>query len=168
MIGVDPFYKAAGKLRKGPLHWSEVNSWVPLLSTCMRKITPFLSVQLEIKYSCCRFWYCLKILSFQLFFPPFVEFIWMTLVNKTVQVSGVQFHNTSSVPSIVCSAPQLKLPSPFTRPPPTFLSPLTPADYKLFIGTLQELKGRSIESYCWLIPLLLLPLTMGTLSGTPS
>ena len=38
----------------------------------------------------------------------FVEFIGVTLVNKIIQVSSVQFSNTSSVYYIVCSTPKVK------------------------------------------------------------
>ena len=41
------------------------------------------------------------------------EFIRMTLVNKIIEVSGVQFSNTSTVHCIVCSPPQVK--SPFIK-----------------------------------------------------
>lgn len=43
------------------------------------------------------------------YFSIFIEYIGVALVNKTIQISGAQFYNTS-VPSIVCSPPK----SPFT------------------------------------------------------
>ena len=45
------------------------------------------------------------------FFFLFIEFIGVTLVNKIIQVSGVQFYNTSSVHCIMCSPPQVTSPS---------------------------------------------------------
>ena len=54
----------------------------------------------------------------------------MTLVNKIIQVSGAQFHNTSSVHYIVCSPTQWSLlPSPFT-----FLIPSSTSTHTLFPG----------------------------------
>ena len=41
----------------------------------------------------------------------YIELIGVTLVNKIIQVSVVQFYNTSSVHCIVCSPPQVKSPS---------------------------------------------------------
>ena len=51
----------------------------------------------------------------------FIEFIGVTLVNKLIQVSSVQFSNTSFVYCIVCSSPKVK--SPFLtidHPPPLY------------------------------------------------
>ena len=47
-------------------------------------------------------------------------FIGMTLVINIIQVSGVQFYNTSSVYCIVYSLPQVKSPSISINPPPIF------------------------------------------------
>ena len=51
-------------------------------------------------------------------FPPLISLTfslrwiyWVTLVNKIIQVSGVQFDNTSSAHCVVCSPPQVKSPS---------------------------------------------------------
>ena len=41
--------------------------------------------------------------------PPFIDCIGVTLVNRIMQVSGAQFHNTSSVHCTVCSPPQVDL-----------------------------------------------------------
>ena len=50
-------------------------------------------------------WYC-----FYFYFILFIiEYIEIILANKIIQVSSVQFHNTSSVNCIVCSPPQLFL-----------------------------------------------------------
>ena len=61
-------------------------------------------------------------------FSIFIEFIGVTLVNKIIQVSGVQFYNTLSVYCIGHSTPRSSLfPSPFTptlpstSPSPPFL-----------------------------------------------
>ena len=43
-------------------------------------------------------------------FISFIEIFVVTLVNKIIQVSGVQFYNTSFVHCIVCLPPQLKFP----------------------------------------------------------
>ena len=61
-------------------------------------------------------------------FPLSIELIEVTLVNNIVQISGAEFHSTSSVHCIVCSPPQVKSPSiiiyphlPFSiypQPPP--------------------------------------------------
>ena len=54
----------------------------------------------------------------------FIEFIGMTLVNKIIQVSGAQFHNTSSVYCIACLPPKSSLlPPPFVSPKPSSASP---------------------------------------------
>ena len=45
-----------------------------------------------------------------------LEFITVTLANKIMLVSGVQFHNTSSVNCIMCSPPQVKSPVTFFFP----------------------------------------------------
>ena len=50
----------------------------------------------------------------------FIECIGVTLVNKIVQVSRVQFYNTSSVYCIVHSPPQVKSPSITIDPPLPF------------------------------------------------
>ena len=67
-------------------------------------------------------------LSFFLVFKfIFIEFIGVTLVNKILQVSGVQFYNTSPVYCTVCSPPHLKSASITIYPPlpsPTSLHPL--------------------------------------------
>ena len=54
--------------------------------------------------------------SIRVFFPLkkmylfiFSEFIGVTLVNKIMQVSGVQSSNMSSIYCIVCSPPQIKV-----------------------------------------------------------
>ena len=47
----------------------------------------------------------------------FIKFIGVTLVNKIIQVSGAQFHNTSFVHWTVCSPPQVKSPSITIYPP---------------------------------------------------
>ena len=57
-------------------------------------------------------------MCFFLFFC--IEFIEVALVNKIIQVSGVQFYKTSSVYCIVCSPPQVKSPS-------TTIYPLIPS-----------------------------------------
>ena len=48
----------------------------------------------------------------------FIEFIGVALVNKIIQVSGIQFYNTSSVYCLVCSPRKSSL-----LPPPFFLMP---------------------------------------------
>ena len=59
----------------------------------------------------------------------FIEFIRVTLVNKIIYISGLQFYNTpvlynTSVYCIVCSLPQVEsLPSPFTPSDPLLLPP---------------------------------------------
>ncbi|KAF6125190.1 hypothetical protein HJG60_009715 [Phyllostomus discolor] len=67
-----------------------------------------------------------KLCSLAFFFlcmPPhfmfflFIEFIGVTLVNKMIQVSGAQFHSTSSVHCVVCSPPQVRSPSITIHPP---------------------------------------------------
>ena len=45
------------------------------------------------------------------------NFTWVTLVNKFIQVSGIQFYNTSSVYCVVCSPPKVKSPSITIYPP---------------------------------------------------
>ena len=67
-------------------------------------------------------WEALKtILRF--IYLTFIECIGVTLVNKTIQVSSVQFYNTSSV--IVCSPFKVKSPSITIYPPlPSSTSPI--------------------------------------------
>ena len=55
-----------------------------------------------------------------------MEFNWVTLINKIIQISGVQFYKTSSVYFIVCSPPQVKSPSITIYPTFTLLTLLTP------------------------------------------
>ena len=52
----------------------------------------------------------------------FIAFLRVTLVNKIIQVSGAQFHNTSPVHCIVCAPPRVRSLSPFSLlyPPPLF------------------------------------------------
>ena len=52
----------------------------------------------------------------------FIEFTGVTLINKIIQVLGVQFYSTSSVHCIVCSPPQVKSPSTTIYPPILFPS----------------------------------------------
>ena len=57
-----------------------------------------------------------------------IEFLGVTLDNKITQVSGAEFHSTSSVPHTVCSPPQSGLlPSPF--------APVSCLFYKRIIST---------------------------------
>ena len=52
-----------------------------------------------------------------LMFVFFIEYIGVTLVNKTIQVSSVQLNTTSSAPCIVLSLPKVKsLPVTFCHP----------------------------------------------------
>ena len=60
-------------------------------------------------------------LQTHLFLKYFIEFIGVTLVNTIMQVSGVQFYNTSSVYCTVCSPPQVKLSSIVIFPPFTLV-----------------------------------------------
>ena len=50
---------------------------------------------------------CWTISPLKLFVYLFIEFIRVTLVNESIQVSGAQFYNTSSVYCIVCSHPKV-------------------------------------------------------------
>ena len=52
-----------------------------------------------------------------LIFFLFIKFIGMTLVSKIMQVSGAEFHSTSSIYCIVCSPPQINSPSITIYPP---------------------------------------------------
>ena len=47
----------------------------------------------------------------------FIELIEVTLVKKIIEVSGAQFHDTSSGHCIVCSPPPVKSPSITLHPP---------------------------------------------------
>ena len=59
------------------------------------------------------------------FFFLFIEFVQVTLVNKTIQVAGAQFYNIPSVHYIVCLPPLVKFLSitiyPSTHPMPPIL-----------------------------------------------
>ena len=63
------------------------------------------------------------------FFTFLIEFIVVTLFNKIMQVSGVQFCNTSSVYCTVCSPPQVK--SPFITLYPSTLLDLSHPPFPL-------------------------------------
>ena len=72
--------------------------------------------------------------TIQLFKKCLIELIRETLVDKIIQVSGVQFSNASSVYCIACSAPQVKSPSiiiysPFTLSYLTFHSQILPSQF---------------------------------------
>ena len=67
-------------------------------------------------------------------FKKIIEVIGVILVNKILQVSDGQFYNTSSVPCILCSPPQVSLcPSPFHPP---FPSPTSSHPFPLAVATL--------------------------------
>ena len=58
-----------------------------------------------------------QIALYQCHFPLFIKFIQVTLVNKIIEVSGVQFYNTSSEHCIMCLPPQVKSPCIPMYPP---------------------------------------------------
>ena len=75
----------------------------------------------------CTWAWCLRQFSFILTDVCLIEFIGVTLVNKFMLASGVQFYNTSSVYCTMCSPPQVKslsintfliLPWSTSSPPP--------------------------------------------------
>ena len=72
-----------------------------------------------------------SIQDFILFLFFLLNLLGVTLVDKITQVSGAQFHNTSSVPRTVCSPPQVTSPSitvyprmPSSPPPALAISTL--------------------------------------------
>ena len=83
----------------------------------------------------CLFLRLIHISIYQYFFPfclflkVCIEFIGMTLVNKFIQVSGVQFYNTSSVYCIVYSPPQVKSSIIIYPSLPSSTSPSSPFPY---------------------------------------
>ena len=68
---------------------------------------------------------------FQHLFFLFFGFIGVTLANKIIQVSGAQFHNTSSVHCMACSPPQVKSPS-------VTIYPSSPGDPNLILTNISE------------------------------
>ena len=65
-----------------------------------------------------------------------IGFIGVTLVHKIIQVSSIQFYNTSSVHCVVCSPPQV------TSPSITIYPPLTPPPFPLVITMLLSVSMR--------------------------
>ena len=101
---------------------------------------------------CCFFFFNLERDNWRVFFL-FIEFIGVILVNKIIQVSGAQFHNTSSVPCIVCSPPQLTSPSITFYPhytlfhhlPPPFPSNPTHGHKQLWKATLNWVASKELS-----------------------